>query len=529
LYADGSFRTEMATRYAQHAQLVDYAYRGLPAYYPPAVAWVEGRLAALTGLPAWEVIKPVQLVFAVLVPLLAYMLWQRVLPPLMAAAVMATSVALTVNVQKPDEWLVLSCIVPWWIDLVRDRRRPGVPPWPAWRHGVVAGLLLLTHTFFFLPVAVASALALAVDLRRGGRLPLRPTRALVVAAVAAAVSSPYWIGMVASRLSGAPRDNLQMRYTYPGANVPHAPLPIDLVGALGLLGLLWLGRCWWVRRRGGHEPLAGPLTLLLAGALLTMLAGQVATWLGVGLLTFKTQALVMALYAATGVLALRDGTAWWTERVRRTGPGRRLRPGVWPALVVVVAAVLVVHDYVDAWVVGTRALVAQTTRYPDGTWPAGRHGHPPELYPSGVRPGDPSVRQVVAAWDRASGSRPLSASVLVASRVDLLATTPVHPFVAWKSIYSNPLGQFDARLALLHRVSACPDAGCAERLLRGNRFDRVDGLVLNRRGHRLLFRVNVDNFPDRTRETDVVFPARLFDGAGFRRVDVGPLSVVALR
>src|SRR4051794_6439766 len=79
LHADSSFRTEMATRFATQSGLSglpDYAYRGLPAYYPPALAWVEGRLAVLFGVAAWQTMKPLELALAIAVPLLAYSLWR---------------------------------------------------------------------------------------------------------------------------------------------------------------------------------------------------------------------------------------------------------------------------------------------------------------------------------------------------------------------------------------------------------------------------------------------------------------------
>ncbi len=64
-----------------------------------------------------------------------------------ASAVAALVSIWTAHPQKPDEWLVLSCLLPWWLLAVRDARAPGVRRWPAWRLGVVLGLLLLVHTY----------------------------------------------------------------------------------------------------------------------------------------------------------------------------------------------------------------------------------------------------------------------------------------------------------------------------------------------------------------------------------------------
>ncbi len=45
----------------------------------------------------------------------------------------------TADPHKPDEWLVLSCLLPWWLLAVRDVRAPRVERWSAWRLGVVLG------------------------------------------------------------------------------------------------------------------------------------------------------------------------------------------------------------------------------------------------------------------------------------------------------------------------------------------------------------------------------------------------------
>src|SRR6202167_5535232 len=55
---DQQFRTASLTRLANSAALHDMTYVGLPAFYPPGWFWIGGRIAALTGTPAWEMYKP---------------------------------------------------------------------------------------------------------------------------------------------------------------------------------------------------------------------------------------------------------------------------------------------------------------------------------------------------------------------------------------------------------------------------------------------------------------------------------------
>src|SRR5436305_8641084 len=55
---DQQFRTEYLTRLTDSAALHDMTYLGLPPFYPPGWFWIGGRVAALTGAPAWEIYKP---------------------------------------------------------------------------------------------------------------------------------------------------------------------------------------------------------------------------------------------------------------------------------------------------------------------------------------------------------------------------------------------------------------------------------------------------------------------------------------
>lgn len=524
LYADSSFRTEAATRYADSPALVDYAYADLPAYYPPALGWLQGRTAEVFGIAGWQTTKPLQLLLAGLVPLLAYALWRRVLDPLPAALVVAATSLLNADIHKADEWLVLACGVPWWLDAFRGVRADGVAAWSAWRHGVIAGLLLLVHTYYFLPLAVATLLGAGLDLARRRPLPLPVGRALVLVGVGVLVAAPYWTGLLLAQRSGVPADDLQRRYFYPGAELPAVPLPISVAGVLGMVGIGWLV----VRRR---DRLAAALATLLGAAYLTVVGGGITAALGLPLLTFKSNELIVSVQVAAGVLGLLLLSRKVASRppVRDWSPARRLATTVLAVLLVVVPSTVYAAL---VWATGREVSSAQETRYPSGAWPDGWDGTEPTYNPAFVAFGDPSVEEVRQAWEQVAGRPADSSIVLVTSRVDLLATTPVHPFVVWKSIYSHPYGQFADRIALLRKVAACADSACAARLLRDNPYDAVDGLVLEQGGSLLVLPLLVDDFPNRNTRADVYFPAALFDAPEFTLRTVGDddqIVVVALR
>jgi galactan 5-O-arabinofuranosyltransferase len=519
LYSDAGFRTEAATRFADSPALADYGYRGLLSYYPPALPWLEGRLADLLGQPAWTMMKPMTLVLAAVVPVLAYLAWRRVVPDLTAACVVLATTVTTADLVKPDEWLVLAVVLPWWLELTRDIRFADRPPRRWWVHGLILGFLLLWHSYYFVPLAVATLLGMLVDRLRRRPAPLPLGRAFSVAVLGLVVASPYWGPMAWMRLRGAPADHLQMRWSRPGWEWPPWPLPLDLVGALGLAGIVWM--VW----RARTTPLAEALAVGLVGAYAFYLGGEFLQRWDVAVLPEKSDDLIRALLVTGGVLAVAEGlsvVSGWpvSERSRR----------LLTLTTVGLLAVLGVVGLADHTAFGGQRSAALHTRYPDGSYPAGGPGSPAShRHPWGVRVGDPPVVAVARAWRGVSG-RPLgTATVLVTARADLLATSPVHPFIAWKSIYSHPNGRFTERLALLRRVSRCPDARCAAVLLRNNDFDRVDGLVLTAREGRLVLPLAVDTFPDGWVLQTLTFPRTLFRAPYFDVRRVGPIWVIAVR
>ncbi|MBW8711600.1 MAG: arabinofuranosyltransferase, partial [Mycobacterium sp.] len=72
---DQQFRTEYLTRLTDTVAPHDMTYYGLPPFYPPGWFWIGGRLAALTGVPAWEMFKPWAIISITIAVVLAFVLW----------------------------------------------------------------------------------------------------------------------------------------------------------------------------------------------------------------------------------------------------------------------------------------------------------------------------------------------------------------------------------------------------------------------------------------------------------------------
>ena len=72
---DQQFRTEYLTRLTDSPALHDMTYAGMPPFYPPGWFWIGGRVAALTGTPAWEIFKPWAITSIAIAVAVALVLW----------------------------------------------------------------------------------------------------------------------------------------------------------------------------------------------------------------------------------------------------------------------------------------------------------------------------------------------------------------------------------------------------------------------------------------------------------------------
>lgn len=525
LHSDSAFRTQAVTRFRDSAALADYAYQGLPTYYPPAWPWVQGRAAALLEIAGWTVVKPATLVLVACVPLVAFLLWRRVVPAGEAAAIVLLTTLATGNLQKPDEWLVLAFLTPWWLEVVRGVRVEGVRARPAWLDGIIVGGLLVTHSVYFLPLGVATVLGWCVDLvqRRPAPLPVR--RMLAIGVVAMVVAAPYWLSLLVGRVTSEGSDNLQMRWSPEGTEVP--PLPFEAqwwlpLAAVGVVWLLLRLRC---------EPYAMGLALVLSAGYAVTVGGQWLQQHDIALLAHKAEPVVLTGLVLSGVAAAADGLRWLSAAWPRRFP-MSVQGHVLPLTVVVATVTLVLPGaaaFSEVWAVGKQAQVPQQLPYPDGSFP---EGHIPARTEEfwGTDVGDPPSQEVLQAWRELSGRGPAddTDTVLLTTRADLLATTPVHSFTTWKSIYSHPNGQYEERVELLHALAECDDTDCAADLLRNNPYDRVDGIIASRVDDDLRLPLAVDNFPEGWVAIDVLLPLELFSGPPFRRTDVGDVTVIAV-
>src|SRR6201996_5681555 len=101
---DQQFRTEYLTRLTNSAALRDMTYIGLPPFYPPGWFWLGGRVAALTGTPAWEMYKAWGITSITIAVALALVLWWRMIRFEYAVMVTTATAAVMLAYSSPEPY-----------------------------------------------------------------------------------------------------------------------------------------------------------------------------------------------------------------------------------------------------------------------------------------------------------------------------------------------------------------------------------------------------------------------------------------
>src|SRR5271163_3788897 len=270
---DQQFRTEYLTRLTDSSSLHDMTYAGLPAFYPPGWFWVGGRIAALTGTPAWETFKPWAITSITIAIAVALVLWWRLVRFEYAVIVTAATAAVTLAYSSPEPYsamitvLLPPVLILTWSGLRARERHAGVTETAERHAGVMlepdatrsggwaavigAGIFLgVAATCYTLLLAYSAftvllmAVALAAARRRDGlKAALDPLlRLAVIGVITAAIASTTWLPFLL-RAAHDPVSNTGSAYHYlpaDGAELAFPMLKFTLLGALCLLGTLWL-------------------------------------------------------------------------------------------------------------------------------------------------------------------------------------------------------------------------------------------------------------------------------------------------
>ncbi|PRC43868.1 arabinofuranosyltransferase, partial [Mycobacterium sp. ITM-2017-0098] len=514
---DQQFRTEYMTRLADQPGLHDMTYIGLPPFYPAGWFWIGGRLAALTGTPAWEMFKPWSITSITIAIVLAFVLWATMIR-FEYALVVSTATAAAALAYSPAEpyAAIIAVLLPpvfvlAWSGL-RGRSRGG-----GWAAVVGVGLFLgvtaLFYTLLFLYAAFTlTVMAALLSVARRKVDPL--LRLLVIAVISGLIALITWAPYLLAAARGTPAESGTAQHYLPmdGAELSFPMLKFTLLGALCMLGTVWLVVYARTSTRAG--PLAVAVVTVYAWSLLSMLT----TLAGTTLLSFRLQPTLTVLLTAAGAFGFLEATRAVAARVHRQNATRVVAVA---AAVGALGAVTFSQDIPD--VLRSDIVVAYTDT--DG------YGERADRRPPGA---EQYYREVDARIQEVTG-RPRNETVVLTADYSFLSYYPYYGFQGLTSHYANPLAQFDQRAGAIEGWRMLTDADEFIDALDAMPWEPPSVFLMRRGGSgdstdTYTLRLAEDVYPNQpnVRRYHVALDDALFDDPRFDVSTIGPF-VLAIR
>jgi galactan 5-O-arabinofuranosyltransferase len=510
---DQQFRTEYLTRLTDTAGPHDMTYYGLPPFYPPGWFWIGGRLAALTGTPAWEIFKPWAIVSITIAVVLAFVLWASMIRFEYALIVSTATAAATLAYSPTEPYAaMITVLLPPMFVLAWSGLR-GATRGGGWAAVIGVGLFLgVAALFYTLLLAYAAftltimGLVLAVARRR-----LEPLlRLAAIAVIAGVLALVGWGPYLVAAINGHPADSGTAQHYLPsaGAQLEFPMLHFTLLGALCMVGTLWLV----VRARSSTRAaaLAIAVLALYAWSLLSMLT----TLVGTTLLSFRLQPTLTILLVAAGAFGFIEATL---AIARRYHPqtGRRIVTAA--AALGAIGALTFSQDIPD--VLRSDIVVAYTD--------TNGYGQRADRRPPGA---EQYYREIDTKVREATGL-PRSETVVLTADYSFLSYYPYSGFQGLTSHYANPLAQFDKRAAAIESWATLTNADQFIAALDKLPW-KPPTVFLMRRGANDTYtlRLASDVYPNQpnVRRYQIALDSALFDDPRFDVSTVGPF-VLAIR
>jgi galactan 5-O-arabinofuranosyltransferase len=488
-------------------------YYGLPPFYPPGWFWIGGRLAALTGAPAWEMFKPWAITSITIAVVVAFVLWASMIRFEYALIVSTATAAATLAYSPAEPYAaIIAVLLPpvfvlAWSGLRGGSRSGG---WAAVL-GVAIFLGIAALFYTLLPAFAAFTLtimAVVVALARRRWDPL--LRLAVIAVIAGAIALLGWGPYLVAAVNGSPADSGTAQHYLPadGAELSFPMLQFTLLGGLCVIGTLWLA----VRARSSTR--AGALTIAVLAVYAWALLSMLTTLLRTTLLSFRLQPTLTVLLAAAGTFGFVEVTL---------AIARRYRPEIGRRVVAAAAALGAVgalgfsQDIPN--VLKPDIVVAYTDT--DG------NGLRADRRPPGA---EQYYREIDAKIQAVTG-QPRNETVVLTADYSFLSYYPYYGFQGLTSHYANPLAQFDKRADAIKGWATLTDANQLIAALDKLPW-KPPTVFLMRRGadNTYTLRLASDVYPNQpnVRRYHVALDEALFDDPRFNVTGIGPF-VLAIR
>ncbi|KMO74482.1 galactan 5-O-arabinofuranosyltransferase [Mycolicibacterium obuense] len=524
---DQQFRTEYLTRLTDSASLHDMTYIGLPPFYPPGWFWLGGRLAALTGTPAWEMFKPWSVASITIAIVLAFVLWAAMVR-FEYALVVSTATAAAALAYTPAEpyAAIITVLLPpifvlAWSGLRarvkeraggQERSDPGKKT-SGWAAVVAVGIFLgVAALFYTLLLAYAAftltimAVLLAIARRHWDPL----ARLAVIAVISGLIALIGWGPYLIAAAKGTPADRGTAQHYLPvdGAQLSFPMLQFTLLGALCLLGTFWLV----IRARSSTR--AGALAVAVLAVYAWSLLSMLTTLVGTTLLSFRLQPTLTVLLTAAGAFGFVEAAQALAARVSTANTHRVVAVAT---AVGALGALTFSQDIPD--VLRSDIVVAYTDT--DGA------GQRADRRPPGA---EQYYREVDAKIQEVTG-RPRNETVVMTADYSFLSYYPYYGFQGLTSHYANPLAQFTERAGAIEGWSMLTTADQFIKALDALPWPPPTVFLMRRgAGGTYTLRLASDVYPNQpnVRRYHVALDDALFDDPRFEVSTIGPF-VLAIR
>ncbi|MGB3372892.1 MAG: arabinofuranosyltransferase, partial [Rhodococcus sp. (in: high G+C Gram-positive bacteria)] len=542
----------------------DMTYADIPPFYPAGWFWIGGRVGNLLGMDGWEVFKPFAIGFLAVTAVVAFTLWKQLVRTDLAVAVSAVTTALVVAYASPEAYsavialLVAPALLLAWGALNRpvsaypdrlngpstpsDRmdgpsKRSGgavggaVQPkrsggavggepqrTNSWGWGAVVGtglFLGLAATFYTLYLGMAAfavtlmaVVSAVLSVRAHGTwraaIPV-VVRLVAIAAISAVIALTVWLPYLVDFVTGTPSTSGTALHYLPeaGAELPFPMLEFSLLGALCMVGMLWLAVRSATSRR------AQALGLGVVAVYLWTLLSMAATVAGTTLLSFRLEAVLIVLLGAAGVFGFVEGSKAIYQAINE--------PARFKVAAVVVATVgaLAFAQNIPQ-VLQTEITVAYSDTDGDGV----RADMRPPSAVSYYREVDQAITEQLG--------RERDETIVLTADTSFLSYYPYFGFQGLTSHYANPLAQFDQRSAAIADWAALETPDELIEALDASQWPAPDAFLFRRGADGYTLRLAEDVYPNdpNVRRYTVTFDESLFEDPRFEVTDIGPFALV---
>ncbi|GGF90138.1 hypothetical protein GCM10007304_00050 [Rhodococcoides trifolii] len=512
---DQEFRTEYLTRLTDSSALRDMTYADLPPYYPAGWFWIGGRVANLLGLDGWEAFKPYAIGSLAVACVVALVLWSHLVRKDLAVLAATAVTALALAYASPESYgAVVAVFVPPVLILAwGGLARPGRGGWAAVVGvGLFLGFAACFYTLYFgFAAFTVTLMALTVATMTYSRTRSWPSlltplyKLITIAAIAGLIALVVWAPYLKASLTGTTAESGTALHYLPdsGASLPFPMLQASLLGALCMIGAIWI----IVRLRDSRR--AQALGIGVVASYLWALLSMAVTAVGTTLLGFRLEPILLLMLGAAGVFGFVEGAR---ALYLVSSESSRVRTAT--VVVGVVGALAFAQDIPH--VLQNEIDVAYTDTDGDGV----RADQRPPSAVSYYADVDTALQTAIP--------RRRDDTVVLTADTTFLAYYPYLGFQGLTSHYANPLAQFDARAAAIEDWSTSDNSAQLIDKLETTPWRAPDAFLFRRGADGYTLRLAEDVYPNdpNVRRYTVSFPESLFDDPRFTVQNVGPFVLI---